>query len=179
MFGRLARGAAAVALLAALGPPARADELEYPVKVEFIERFTRFIVWPAESFHGADGPFSLCVLGETPAGPYLERLARERRIQDRRVEYRRVKPSDELATCHVMFIAAGERPRLKQELQRVSGKPVLTVGDSEGFAKEGVIINLFLDENNHVRFEISSVELRKSGLKVSAQLLRLARMVGE
>jgi hypothetical protein len=176
---RLAARGAAVALVCALYGAALADELEYPVKVEFIERFTRFIVWPAEAFRGADGPFTLCVLGDTPAAPWLEHLARERRIQDRRVDYRRTKPSDDLGACNLLFLAAGERPRLKQVLQRVSGKPVLTVGDSEGFAREGVIINLFLDENGHVRFEMSSAELRKSGLKVSAQLLRLARMVGE
>src|SRR5438132_10691016 len=104
----LARGVTAVALLTALG--ARADELEYPVKVEFIERFTRFIVWPAEAFRGTDGPFTLCVLGDTPAQPYLERLARERRIQDRRVDYKKLKPADELAACHLLFVAAGERP---------------------------------------------------------------------
>jgi YfiR/HmsC-like len=167
------------AALAMVCAPALADELEYPVKVEFIERFTRFIVWPAESFHGADGPFTLCVLGDTPAQPWLERLARERRIQQRRVDYKRLKPSDDLAACHLLFLAAGERARLKSVLARVSGKPVLTVGDSEGFAREGVIINLFFDDAGHVRFEISSAELRKSGLKVSAQLLRLARMVGE
>lgn len=174
-----ARGAAAVALVCALYGPAVADELEYPVKVEFIERFTRFIVWPPESFRGADGAFTLCVLGDTPAAPWLERLARERRIQERRVDFHKLKTADDFGACHLLFVGAGERPRLKQELQRVSGKPVLTVGDSEGFAREGVIINLFLDENGHVRFEMSSAELRKSGLKVSAQLLRLARMVGE
>ena len=163
----------------ALGAPVHADELEYPVKVEFIERFTRFIAWPPEAFRGSDEPFALCVLGETPAQPFLEKLARERRLKDRRVEARRVKPTDDLSGCHLLFVGASERARLKQELQRVSGRPVLTVADSEGFAKEGVIINLFLDEEGKVRFEISSGELRKSGLKVSAQLLRLARMVPE
>src|SRR5256885_4401664 len=117
---RLARGAA-VAWLCALGlsgGPALADELEYPVKVEFIERFTRFIVWPPEAFRGADGTFALCLLGETPAQPWFERLARERRIQDRRVDYKKVKLADDLGACHLLFIAAGERARLKQVLQR-------------------------------------------------------------
>ena len=167
----------AVAALIVGAPGALAGELEYPVKVEFIERFTRFIVWPPDAFHG--GPFTLCVLGETPAQPHLERLAHERQLKDRRVEYRKVRPADDLTACNLLFIGGGERARLRQEIQRVSGHPVLTVADTDGFAKEGVIINLFFDEDGHVRFEIGSAELRKSGLKVSAQLLRLARMVGE
>ena len=177
----LARRAMVVlALWALFAPPARAGELEYSVKVEFIERFTRFIAWPSEAFRGSDGPFLLCVVGDSPMVPHFERLARERRLQERRVELKRLRANDdELAGCHLVFIAAGERPRMKQILSHVSGHPVLTVGDSDGFAQAGVIINLFLDEDGHIRFEISSAELRKSSLKVSAQLLRLARMVSE
>ena len=174
----LGRALAALALVMALAARSPADELEYAVKVEFIERFTRFITWPTEAFR-PDGPFTLCVLGDTPAQPYFERLARERRLKDRRVELRQAKPSDDLLACNLLFIAAGERARLKQVLQRVSGHPVLTIGDSEGFAREGVIINLFVDDNGHIRFEMSAGELRLSNLKVSAQLLKLARMVTE
>ena len=173
------RAMAVVAMWALCASPARAGELEYSVKVEFIERFTRFITWPAEAFRGTDAPFTLCVTGESGMVPHFERLARERRLQDRRVELKRPRISDELASCHLLFIAASERSRLKQIIAHVSGHPVLTVADSDGFAQGGVIINLFLDEDGHVRFEISSAELRKSGLKVSAQLLRLARMVSE
>jgi hypothetical protein len=177
----LARRAIAVlAIWALCASPARAGELEYSVKVEFIERFTRFISWPAEAFRSSDGPFLVCVVGDTAIYPHFERLARERRLQDRRVELKRARvSSDDLTSCHLLFIGAGERARLQKILARVSGHPVLTIGDSEGFAQSGVIINLFLDEEGHVRFEISSAELRKSGLKVSAQLLRLARMVSE
>jgi YfiR/HmsC-like len=181
MRGRARRGRVALALVLLVGAAAdvRAEELEYPVKVEFIERFTRFITWPAESFRGADGPFMLCVLGDTAITPPFERLARERRLKDRRVELRRLRATDDVSACHLLFLAGGERTHLKQVLARASGKPILTVADSEGFAHEGVIINLFLDEEGHVRFEICSPELKKSGLKVSAQLLRLARVVSE
>jgi hypothetical protein len=157
-------------------PPAAADELEYPVKAQVIERFTRFIDWPTQSFAGPDAPFVLCIMGSSPIEPHLERIA-QRRVKERRTELRRLKPSADASACHLLFIAPGERAHLKAILAKLSGKPVVTVGDAEGFAREGVLINLILDEDGHVRFEISSSELRKSGLNVSAQLLRLARMV--
>lgn len=178
-LARRVRVALALVLLVGAAGRLRAEELEYPVKAEFIERFTRFITWPPEALRGADGPFTLCVLGETPIVPPFERLARERRLKDRRVELRRLRAGDDLSACHLLFVAGAERAHLKQVLARASGKPILTVADSDGFAHEGVIINLFLDEEGHVRFEICSQELKKSGLKVSAQLLRLARMVSE
>jgi YfiR/HmsC-like len=172
--------ALAVAIsLASSAPVAAASGVEYPVKAEFIERFTRFIDWPSDAFLGSDAPFIICVVGDTPIAPHLDHVARVRRIKDRRVEVRRSTAASDLRGCHVAFIASGERPRLKQILAAVSGRPVLTVGDADGFAREGVLINLVLDEESHVRFEICSSEARKSGLKISAQLLRLARLVAQ
>jgi hypothetical protein len=175
---RLTAGLAMAALLAATAS-ARADELEYEVKAEFVERFTHFIDWPPNAFGNLDAPFTLCILGESPIAPYLEKLARERRIKERRVEVRHVKPTQDLGMCHLLLFAASERPRLRQTLQRIAGRPVLTVGDAEGFAREGVLINMFINEEGRVHFEICSNELKRSGLRISAQLLRLARVVSE
>jgi hypothetical protein len=180
-MGWLARATAGLVLLAGMtaGASTRADELEQAVKAEFIERFTRFIDWPMQSLHNPEGSFVLCVVGETPMEPHLARLAHERRIKDRPVELRHLKAGADVNGCHVLFIAPSERARLKQILAHSAGRPVLTVGDAEGFAQQGVLINLVVDDDGKVRFEICSTQLRKSGLNISAQLLRLARLVEE
>jgi hypothetical protein len=170
----------ALAALVAAGAPVRAEVRdEYVVKSEIIERFTRFIDWPQGAFGGNEGRFVVCIAGDTRLSPYLERMSRERRIKERRIELRHLKPLQDPAGCHLLVIGAGERPHLKQILSRLSGRGVLTIADTEGFAREGVLINLFLDDEGHVGFEISASELKRSGLKVSAQLLGLARMVAE
>jgi hypothetical protein len=56
--------------------------------------------------------------------------------------------------------------------------PILTVGETEHFIETGGIIN-FLMEDNKVRFEINDVAAKKSKLKISSQLLRLAKRVVE
>jgi hypothetical protein len=155
---------------------ALADELEYPVKAEFIERFTRFIDWPPTAFAGPDSPFILCVVGETPITAYLERLAQTRRIKSRPVELRRMKSSADLSQCHLLFIAAGERAHLRQILARVEGRPIVTVADSEGFGRAGVLINLLLDAEGRVGFEISSTSAKHTALTLNAQLLKLSRL---
>jgi hypothetical protein len=167
------------ATLATLVVPARADEqLEYAIKAEVIERFTHFIDWPNEAFAGSNAPFVLCVVGDTPLTSHLEFvLARDHHVKDRHAELRRVKSYGDLGGCQLAFVAAAERPRLKQLLGRTVGHPILTVADSDGFAREGVLINLYLDDGNHVRFEICADAVKKSGLKLSAQLLRFARVV--
>ncbi len=161
--------------------PGRADgaELEARVKAEFIERFTHFIDWPPTAFAGPDAPFVLCVVGRTPVANYLDALAHTRTIKDRRVQLRRPAPSGDLSACHLVFIAPDERPRLKQILDAVDGRPIVTVADSEGFGRAGVLINLVLDSEGRVRFEISPAGARRSALTLNAQLLRLSRLVSD
>jgi hypothetical protein len=176
---RWTAGLALAALVAAGAPVCLADELEYRVKAEFIERFTHFVDWPPGALEPANQPFVVCVIGESPLTSYLERMARDRRIKERRIDLRRIKAPADGAACHVLVIGAGERPRLRQILNSITGRPVLSVGDAEGFAKEGVLINFVVDDEGRVRFEICATELKRSGLKINVQLLRMARVVVE
>lgn len=152
-----------------------AEELEYRVKAEFIERFTHFIEWPPSAFPSPTSPFFLCVVGETPMTSYLAALARRRRIKDRPVVLQTLKPAADLSACHLVFIGADERPYLKKILDGIDGLPIVTVADSEGFGRAGVLINLLLDAQGRVGFEISSSGTKHGALLLKAQLLRLSR----
>lgn len=156
---------------------ARADgeELEYRVKAEFIERFTHFIEWPPSAFPSPSAPFVVCIVGHTPVTVYLAALAQHRRIKDRPVALRELRASSDLSACHLAFIAADERPYLKKILAGVEGLPIVTVADSAGFGRAGVLINLLLDAEGRIEFEISSTSARHSALLLKAQLLRLSR----
>ena len=167
------------AVLAGFVTPAEvlAQPSEYAIKAEFVERFTRFIDWPDEAFAGPDAPFALCVMGDDPFGDYLDRLARERKIKGRTVRLLHPAKPPELDDCHLAFIAQSESLRIAAIVARTQGKPILTIGDTPGFAQVGVIINFFLDRDL-VRFEINLGEAKQSGLVFSAKLLKLGRVVG-
>ena len=65
------------------------------------------------------------------------------------------------------------RPRDAAELmQRVRG-PVLTVGETAQFLRDGGMVRFYL-QNNKVRFQINQKNAEAAGLKVSSQLLALA-----
>jgi hypothetical protein len=53
---------------------------------------------------------------------------------------------------------------------------VLTVGETEQFVQDGGIIGFLLAEKK-MRFEINLESAEKSGLKISAKLLALAKTV--
>jgi len=58
----------------------------------------------------------------------------------------------------------------------VADAAVLTVGDTDGFARDGVAINLYTFDNR-VRIEVNSTAAARAGVRLSANLMRLARIV--
>lgn len=174
--------AAALLLLAELSvawaaPPASAVPA-FEVKAEFIERFTRFIDWPDSAFASASSPFVVCVWGSGALATQLEQVVAHRRIKSRPVRVLHVASSDRLAPCQILYVAAVERDVLRGITAKTRGRSILSVGDQPGFAQEGLLINLVVDGDGFVRFEINRDVARASGLKISAKLMRLARLVG-
>lgn len=165
-------------LLAGEEARAGATRGEYEVKAEFVERFTHFIDWPDSSFADRQAPFVVCLVGEGPLAPALERVVTRGTIQERPARLRKLTRTDDVEGCHVIYLAPSEHDRVAATLTRAAGKPILTVGDSSGFCDRGVLVNLFVDAQSYVRFEINTEAVRVSGLKFSAKLLRLARIVG-
>lgn len=166
----------AVALAVTTTSAARADDLEFEVKAEFVERFTRFIEWPASSFGSPAAPFVICLAGQSPIAPHLEKLAKERAIKGRKAAFRRLSQPKDVEGCHLAFIAPTEGGKLADYLAITSGRPILTIGDSAGFAARGVLLNFYL-QGAFVRFEVNAAEMKKSGLHCSAKLMKLGKTV--
>lgn len=173
-----------VAALLGVVPPssgraAPADGIPaHEVEAEFIERFTRFIDWPDAAFASAGSPFVVCTWGSGPLASQLERALARRRIKQRPVRSVRITELEALAPCHVLYLALGNRDLVRTISTRAYGKPLLSVGDQPGLAEAGLLINLIVDEGGFVRFEINRDVAKASGLKISAKLMRLARLVG-
>jgi hypothetical protein len=166
-----------IAIVAALGGTVWAQTPEYEVKAEFMERLTRFIEWPQSAFGDAKSPFVVCVLGTNPFGTYLDKLVGGRQVKNRKIVMRAVADPTGIDSCHILFVANDERNRLKAIVARASRRPILTVGDTEGFARAGVLVNFYLDTATRVRFEINADAIKQSGLKFSSKVLKLARIV--
>jgi hypothetical protein len=152
-----------------------AEITEYELKAEFLERFTRFIDWP-DTPQSEKRPFMIGIVGTDPFGPHLEDLARRRTIKDRRIVVRYLDREDDLLSCDVLFVAGSEQKAIGEIVRRTSGRPILTVGDTSGYAEAGILIN-FIVEDNHIHFEINEQAARRSGLEIRAKLFKLARLV--
>lgn len=147
---------------------------EYEVKAGFVYNFTKFTEWPEGAL---DGGFNICVLGEDPFGTHLDSIT-GKAVGNRKVVIKKADSVRDIGGCQVLFISSSEKGRIQEIIEAVRDKNILTVGDTEVFAKNGVIINLFM-ENKKVRFEINPDAAVRSGLRISPRLLGLARIVRE
>jgi hypothetical protein len=78
----------------------------------------------------------------------------------------------------MVFVGASSRAKAGEVAGATGGGPVLLVGESNGFATNGGAINFFSD-GNKIRFEINPRAAEAAGLRVSSQLLRVAKIVSD
>jgi hypothetical protein len=181
--GRL-RGLATLAvlvlatLLAGAAPAPDSPSLEYQVKAAFLYQFLSFVEWPAPALAAKGDSRVVGILGDTPMVPALQALG-AKPVQGRPLvvrHFRDLRDLREPGALYVLFVAQGDRERLAAAVRAVKGSGVLTVGESEGFARLGGIIN-FVIVDGKVGFEINPRAADEAGLRVSSKLLQLARIV--
>ena len=158
----------------ALHCEAQAPPSQHEVEAAFLLNFTKFVEWPAEAFATPDSRITICVLGEDPFGAVLDRTVEGEVVQNRSVAVRRVLDVPGAQSCQVLFFGSDEEAgRL---LPRDAGPGVLTVGEDDRFLKDGGMIR-FVIEDRHVRFDINEKVAAAAKLKLSSQLLKVARSV--
>jgi hypothetical protein len=168
----LAVGWPAVGLRAETAP-----SKEYQVKAACLLNFVQFIEWPATAFAESGTPITVGVLGDDPFGEALEQTFQDESIHGRKVVVKRSRQIEDLKTCHLVFISKSEKDHLAETLASLRETDIVTVGELDGFATRGGIVNFFIDHNK-VRFEINADAAQRKGLKVSSQLLKRAKIVG-
>lgn len=158
----------------AQGPTPR----EYQIKAVFLFNFLQFVKWPPEAFPEPDTPLRIGVLGEDPFGSALDEVVRDETVRDRPLVVQRSRRLEDLQDCHLLFISRSESRRIEEILSQLRGRPVLTVSEIDGFARQGGVI-AFYPEGKKVRFEINADAGRHAELKLSSQLLSLGRVIGQ
>lgn len=147
--------------------------IEYEVKAAFVHNIAKFVEWHASI--STKGNLRLCVLGQGPFGEAAVGL-RGKPVGSMVWEVVPVTTRANLRECQVLFIEASEAGDLPRLLGTLKGSPVLTVGDTDGYGEQGVMVNFYLEQDK-VRFEINLAATSRAGLKISSQLLKLARII--
>jgi hypothetical protein len=149
------------------------------IKAGFIYNFAQLVQWPAAAFPQPDSPIVIGILGTDPFGMTIDRVIENRKLDGRNLVVKRLKWSKELKDlkdCNILFVSSSEKEHIGDVINVVKWLPILTIGETPGFATRGGIINLTL-EGNKVRFEVNIEAAKEANLNISSRLLALARIV--
>lgn len=146
----------------------------YAIKAGFIYNFTRFIKWPPQSHKNNN--YNICVVGDNPFGSILNHLEEKHRFKEHPLKIKLDVSQDNFVGCRILFVSFSERFNVEQIVEQTKYLPILTVGDTQGFAERGIGINLLIIENK-VKLEINKPCLDARELRASSELLDLATLV--
>lgn len=149
---------------------------EHELKAAFLYNFTKFIEWPTNRFQDANAPFIVAVAGTSLCTAELEKIAKERKVNGRTLVIKTVTTPEDAQNAHVLLIPASKSTQLKEWLAAAHQAGVLTIGESDSAGWKNSIINFAL-EGEKIRFDLNVEQAETAGLKISAQLQKLARTI--
>lgn len=149
---------------------------EYQVKAAFLYNFAKFVEWPSRAFQTPQDPITICVLGHNPFGTALEEVIHGKSIGGRGIVFRQVNEAEQANSCQILFVSAEDNKRYRSMCVNLKPVGILTVGEAQGFAVDGGVINLKLD-GGRVHFAINVEASERAQLHISSKLLSLAQIV--
>ncbi len=155
----------------------RSIDHEYKLKAAYLYKFATYVDWPSKAFSDDASPFVIGILGPDPVGGDLRKLAKVKKIDGRLIDVRNYKRVEDVRDCHIFYMTrALDSETQKAAVKRLSGRNTLLVGETPDFLTHGGVIHFVIQENR-VRIRISKSTYEREGLKISAQLLRVATVV--
>jgi hypothetical protein len=177
---------AAHLVLASAGRAQEVDpERASRIRAGMVLNFLRFAEWPEEAFPDAASPVVVHVLGDPDLAAILVDLVRGEKLgaYGREIVVREIAPpggqaeqTREIGASHLLFVGRSGTGAARGVLERLAGRPVLTVGDPPGFAESGGMIGLVV-RDGRMAFEANPGAISRSGVRLSSKVLRLARIV--
>jgi len=144
---------------------------ESEIEAVYVFKFSQFINWPSAA--QARTSFDICILGDDPLGPFLDRTIRGESVNGKPVSERHITRPLEAQGCSILYISRSETFRLNQDLAAVRDWPLLTVSDIPNFADKGGMIEFVL-HSGRVRFAVNLLPASHAGLGLSSELLKVA-----
>jgi hypothetical protein len=147
---------------------------EYQMKALFLYNFANFVDWPNGAFKSRSEKITMCLYGDVPFGEFLDAVDGTL-IGDRELTLRRTTEFSDIKNgCHILFVGEDQKVRLPTFWDEIKYIYVLSIGEEQGFAERGGIVNI-MRTTDQVQFEINVSNAIKNGLFIGSDILSLAR----
>lgn len=147
------------------------------VRAVWLERFTRYIDWPANSRVGDPKiAFTLCVWHDPAVTKLAQQLYADQRIKEKAVQVIELIQPAAAIDCDLLYFPNAPERDWSKFSQALSAQPILVVTVNPAGAERGTHINMY-EEQGYQRFEIDVEQMKRIGLSVRSRLLQVARIV--
>lgn len=146
---------------------------EQNLTVAFLYNFLKFTEWPTGTL---GNEITLCVSENSGFGEELNAVS-GKLAQNKSIRIRRIDLGENQQDCHLLFLSKEENPvRIREWLKNANNTPTLMVSNQSEFLDMGGMIVL-VNDGNRLQFDVNLGQVNPTGLKLSAQLLKIARNV--
>ncbi len=146
---------------------------ETQIKAGIVFNMANVVSWP-EGALDAD-TFTIGVIGHHDSDPSLDHLAGREVLRRKLVLLAPMAPAA-AAQAQVVYISHSQLEQVPALLANMSGQPVLTISDVEGFCEAGGMVELHR-ERSRIQLRVNREAAERAGLRLGAQLLRMAEIV--
>lgn len=153
-----------------------ADDADSDVafKARFVINLLDNVQWPDTNSDTA----VIAVFGSSPITEKLDSIVAQRTADQPPVVIRSAKLQDDFSKIRILYLASADLETLASVLKRTNPTNVLTVSEHTDFARYGVMINFYRDDDDSaVKVEYNKIALKLAGLKVDPELLKNARKI--
>jgi hypothetical protein len=175
------------------GQPAPAQSREYIIKAAFLYNLAKFVDWPENKATDNNDVITIGIVGKDPFGNAIDPIE-GKQVKGRKLLFKKIQGPSQLPNksdddkaklreyieqwrkCQIVFICSSEKRDFQEIIKSFTDYHVLTVGEMDKFIESGGILNLIPNEQKVV-FEVNLVAARRAKLRISSEVLRLAKRI--
>lgn len=143
------------------------------IKAKFIVQLLDNTIWPDSESAKSQDEMVIYLVGDSSLAPEIRNQAKLRH-KDLNVSIRAKTIDDDLSQCHIIYIASDSLSHLAQVLKKVSDLAIVTIGETEGFGRHGVMVNMREINGAEVVYSINNMAAKVVGLKFNSGFVEKA-----
>jgi hypothetical protein len=148
-----------------------AQQDERAVRIAYVFNITKYVTWPKQNprlLIGVTGPGS--------TGPVLKEVLDGKASNGRKIAVVLHPSEEEMRDCDMVYVTDTSSRDVRSVLRQLSGRPILTVGEGNGFARSGGMIGV-VRSGDQLQLNVNLSALDAGQLQISSRLLRVAVLV--
>jgi len=158
--------------------PAFADTAQYDVAASLISKIVNFVTWPKTfDIDSSKNKPVFCIVDKPGHTKLRKALLANGSLEKSFTIPLNISPTSSFKQCQILFIAKTPKVTLSKLLHQISSSEArLTFSFSDNYARKGVMVNFYTEKHN-IRFEVNWKIMKKSKLKLSSRVLKLAKII--